>query len=210
MDRHWLIHNRSIIVVMKGQNSWPEHCDMNPQFGAVRLDDLIEKFEKEFRETLPWTVDTWVNALAHGGGRKKRFQYCLKPYSLNKFLYFREIQGHLVEKSLIHYCRTKKLLPDDFAEYYEMHSNIERWQIPGGKSNRRDRQPVFFTAVNPTDIQPDRREVEHDLDKPRIAPYNTWRSHHNPEFWCNLQLAQRKGLRFYLTRSRAITSILYR
>ena len=30
---------------------------------------------------------------------------------------------------------------------------------------------MFFTAVNPMDIQPDQREVGYDLDKPRIAPY---------------------------------------
>ena len=34
---------------------------------------------------------------------------------------------------------------------------------------------------------------------------HTWRSHHNTVFWCNLKLAQRKGLRFYQTRSHAIT-----
>ena len=105
------------------------------------------------------------------------------------------------------------LLPDDFAEYiyhignaYDMHSIIQSGLIPGGKSNRRDRQSVFFTAVNPIDIQPDRRQVEYDLDKPRIAPYkHSWRAHHNTFFWYNLKLAQRKGLRFYQTRSHAIT-----
>ena len=48
------------------------------------------------------------------------------------------------------------LLPDDFAEYichignaYEMHSIVQSGLIPGGKSNRKDRESVFFTAVNP-------------------------------------------------------------
>ena len=64
-------------------------------------------------------------------------------------------------------------LPNDFAEYiyhignvYEMHFIIQRGLIPGGKSNRRDRQSVFFTAVSPMDIHLDQREVEYDLDKP--------------------------------------------
>ena len=87
-----------------------------------------------------------------------------------------------------------------------MHSIIHSGLIPGGKSNRRDRQSVFFTAVNPMDIQPDQREVEYDMHKPRIAPYkHTWRSHNNTVFWCNLMLAQIKGLRFYQTRSHATT-----
>ena len=47
--------------------------------------------------------------------------------------------------------------------------------------------------------------VEYDLDKPRIAPYiHSWRSHHKTVFWCNLMLVQRKGLRFYQSRSHPI------
>ena len=64
--------------------------------------------------------------------------------------------------------------------------------IPGGKGNRSDRRSVFITAVNPIDSQPDRREVEYNLDKSRTAPYkHTWRAHHNTVYWCNLKLAQR-------------------
>ena len=67
---------------------------------------------------------------------------------------------------------------------------------------------MFFTAVNPIDIQLDRREVEYDLDTPRIAPYkHTWTAHHNTENWCNLKLAQRKELRFYQTRLHAIALV---
>ena len=65
---------------------------------------------------------------------------------------------------------------------------------------------MFFTAVNPIDIQLERKEVEYDLDKPRITPYkHPWSSHHNTVYRCNLKLAQRKGLRFSQTRSHAIT-----
>ena len=96
------------------------------------------------------------------------------------------------------------LLPDDFAEYiYAFH--YSKW-IDAGRTKQQEGQSVFFTAVNPTDIQPDRREVECDLDKPRIAPYaHTWRAHHNTVNWCNLKLVQRKGLQFHRTRSHAIT-----
>ena len=62
------------------------------------------------------------------------------------------------------------LLPDDFAEYiyhvanaFEMHSINQSGLIPGGRSNRKNRQSVFFTAVNPIDVEPDRREAEYDL-----------------------------------------------
>ena len=48
-------------------------------------------------------------------------------------------------------------------------------------------------------------EIRCDLDKPSIAPYKyTWRPHQYTVYWCNLDLAQKKGLQFYQTRSHAI------
>ena len=154
-----------------------------------------------------------MNSLAKGGGKKKRFQCCLNPSSSNKFLCVRAIQGHSGDNFVDPILQDNIRLPDDFAEYiyhignaFEMHSIIQSGLIPGGKSFRRDRQSVFFTAVNPMDTRQDRREVEYDVDKPRIAPYkHNWRAHHNTVYWCNLNLAQRKGLRVYQTRSHAIT-----
>ena len=52
------------------------------------------------------------------------------------------------------------------------------------------------------------RETPRDLTKPRIAPYkNTRKRFQNTVFWCNLKLAQEKGLRFYQTQSHAV--VLY-
>ena len=118
------------------------------------------------------------------GGPKERFQNCLIPNSSQRFLYFRAIQGHsggtLVDPTL----QDNVLLPDDFAEHtyhienaHLMHSIIKSGLIPG-ESLKRDRQSVFFTAVNPMYANQDLEEVQHDLDKPRIAVYkNTWRIH---------------------------------
>ena len=146
--------------------------------GAVNFDNLIEKLIVVFAGALRWTVGAWVNSLAKGGGKKKRFHYSLNPYSSNEILYFQAIQGHSGENFVDPSLQDYILLPDDFAECihhignaYEMHSIVQSGLIPGGKSNRRDIQSVFFTAVNPMDVQPDQREVECDLDKPRIAPY---------------------------------------
>ena len=87
-----------------------------------------------------------------------------------------------------------------------MHSIIKSGLIPGGRRLRKDRQSVFFTAVNPMCAGRDLEEVQYDLEKPRIAVYkNTWKSRQNTVYWCNLRLAQRKGLQFYQTRSHAIT-----
>ena len=46
---------------------------------------------------------------------------------------------------------------------------------------------------------------ELDLTKPRLAWYKQkkWRRHQDTVYWVVLQLAQRKGLKFYQTRSKA-------
>ena len=70
------------------------------------------------------------------------------------------------------------LLPEDVTEYIyhvgnvrEIHSIIRSGWIPGGRSLKRDRQSMFFTAVNPMDDDQSMEEVRCDLDKPRITPY---------------------------------------
>ena len=150
------------------------------------------------------------------GKRKRReehISYCLNPFSSDEFLYFRAIQGHSGGALVDPLLQDSVLLPYDFTEYiyhignaFEMHSMIKRGLIPGGTSLRRDRESVFYAAVNPMDARLDLKEVEYDPDKPRIAPHKqTWKAHHNTVCWCNLQLAQRKGLQLYQTRSHAIT-----
>ena len=64
---------------------------------------------------------------------------------------------------------------------------------------------MFFTTVNPMDDEHGMEETPRDLTKPRIAPYkNTWKRPQNTVCWCNLKLAQEKGLQVYQTRSHAV------
>ena len=123
--------------------------------GAVRFDDLAERFKSRFAATSHWPIQAWISFVAKGGGQKKRFQYCLHPNYSQHFLHFRAIQGHpggaLVDPTL----QDNLLLPDNFAEYiyhignaHDMHSIIKYGLIPGGKSQK-GRQSVFFTPVNP-------------------------------------------------------------
>ena len=153
--------------------------------------------------------------LARGEGPKKRFQYCLNPNSSEHFLYFRAIQGHSGGTPVDPTLQDHVLLPDDFAEHiydignaHDMHSIIQGGLIPGGRSLKRDRQSVFFTAVNPMYANQDLEEVQYDLVKPRNTVYkNTSRVHQDTVSWCKLKLAQSKGLQFYQTRSHAIALV---
>ena len=79
--------------------------------------------------------------------------------------------------------------------------------IAGGQNSSRERQTVIFTAVKPMHKN-HRDPQELDLTKPRLASYKRkWKRHQDTVYWVDMQLAQRKGLKFYQSRSNAI--ILY-
>ena len=62
--------------------------------------------------------------------------------------------------------------------------------------------------MNPMEDVHAMEETPCDLTKPRIAPYkNIWKRLPNTVFWCNLKLAQDKGLHLHQTRSHAV--VLY-
>ena len=103
------------------------------------------------------------------------------------------------------------LLPSDFAEHiyhvgssHDTHSINQSGLIPGGKDIKKGRHAVFFAAVGPMFID-QLKEVEYNLTKPRIAVYkHSWKKRSkNTLYWCNLRVAQSKGLQFYKTRSNA-------
>ena len=102
------------------------------------------------------------------------------------------------------------LIPDNFFEYiyhvgcyFIMHSIIELGLIPGGKNSSLDRHTVFFTAVNPLATRC-HEQKEFDLTRPRFAAYKQkWKVHQDAVSWVEIGLTQRKGLKFFQTRSNA-------
>ena len=165
------------------------------------------RIKAKFDGTSQWSFNDWITCLAKGGGPN-----CVNPNSSKHFLYLSVIQGHSGGNIVDLALQDNVLLPEDFTEYIyhvgnvsEIRSTIRSGLIPGGRSLQRDRQSVFFTAVNPMDDDQSMEEIRCDLDKPRIAPKkNTRRLHQNTVYWCNLKLAQKKGVQIYQTRSHAI------
>ena len=87
---------------------------------------------------------------------------------------------------------------------FNLHSIINNGLIPGGQDSSR-RQTVFFLPINPRDK--DHEDPEHiDFSVPRRARYvhSAWKKHQDAVFWVDIDLAIRKGLTFYQTRSNAI------
>ena len=145
--------------------------------------------------------------MAGGGGNKKRYQYCTD--SSRKIVYLRALQGHS-GRNLILLYRTMSLFRTFFQYIYHvgcainLHSIINSGLIPGGQ-NLNNRQTVFFLPVDPMDKNHKDPDTI-DLNEPRHAQYmhKAWKRHQNAVYWVDINLALRKGLKFYQTRSNAI------
>ena len=152
--------------------------------------------KKKFDDASQWLFEDWISTLAKGGEAKQIFQDCVNPKYANQFLYLRA----LLCKTM--YCYRKDL---PCTSVGNANSMVRNGLVPGGKSLKRGRQAVFFTAVNPMEDVKDMGETPCYLTKPRIAPYkNTWKRLQNTVCWCILKLAQEKNLQFHQTRSHAM------
>ena len=122
---------------------------------------------------------------------------------------FKVIQDAI--NKILHYRTMYLLIPDDFFEYtchvgcaINLHSIMNSGLIPG-RQNLSKRLTVFFLLVNPMDKEhKDPKTI--DLKAPRLAQYmqTAWKKHQNTVYWVDIRLAQKKGLKFYQTRSNAI------
>ena len=85
-----------------------------------------------------------------------------------------------------------------------LHSIINSGLILGGQ-NLRNRQTIFFLPVDPMDKNHKDPDTI-DLSVPRHAQYmhNAWKRHQDAIYWVDINLAMKKGLKFYQTRSNAI------
>ena len=85
--------------------------------------------------------------------------------------------------------------------------------IPGGQNSSK-RQTVFFLTIDPRDTDHKDPELidlhkdheKKDLNVARRARYvhSAWKKHQDAVYWVDIDLAIRKGLTFYQTRSNAV------
>ena len=180
--------------------------------GATEFWRIKDYFQNHFMYFHHWSDEKWKSSMIRGGGNKKIFQYC--TVSTGEILYLRDLQGHsgrnLIDPSL----QDNVVIPDSFFKYnyhvgcaINLHSIINSGLIPGSQILSK-RQTVFFLSVNPMDKEhKDPEKI--DLEAPRLAQHmhKAWKKHQNTVYWVDIKLAQKKGLKFYQTRSNAI--ILY-
>ena len=119
---------------------------------------------------------------------------------------------HDANPLFLHY-RTMSFIPNNFFEYiyqigcavslYTLH---HKFRIVTGRTDfGQGRQTVFFTAVETMDKE-HKDPYTVDSTAPRLVWYKqkTWKRHQDTVYWVDVQLAQRKGLKFYQSRSNAI------
>ena len=103
------------------------------------------------------------------------------------------------------------VIPSNFFQHiyhigcaFNLHSIINSGLIPGGQNSSK-RQTVFFLLVDPRDKSHKDPEKIY-LNVPRHTQYlhNAWKRHQDAVYWVDINLAVKKGLTFYQTRSNAI------
>ena len=102
-----------------------------------------------------------------GGGNKKRFQYCTDS-SGQEILYLRALQGHSGRNPIDPTLQDNVLIPDNFFKHIchvgcaiSLHSITNSGLYREDKNSSRERQTVFFTAVNQKDKE---HKDAHKLD----------------------------------------------
>ena len=177
--------------------------------GAVQFWRIKNFLQNQFPQTTYWSDDRWKACLSAGGGAKRRYQYCTDISGT--IIYFRALQGHsgrnLIDPSL----QDKVVIQSGFFQHiyhigcaFNLHSIINNGLIPGGQNSSK-RQTVFFLPIDPRDKG--HKDPEHiDFSVPRRAQYlhSAWKKHQDAVYWVDIDLAIRKGLTFYQTKSNAI------
>ena len=192
--------------VSKQLSTLLRHGDLHrEEDGAIDFWRLKDYLRNDLMHSQLWSDEKWKSTVAKGGGHKKNIQYCTDS-SGQQILYLRSGRS-LIDPSL----QDNVLIPNDFFEYFchigcaiNLHSIICSGLIPGGQ-NLSKRQTAFFLHVNLVDKEHKDPETV-DLKAPRLAHHmqTSWKKHQNTVYWVDIRLAQKKGLKFYQTRSNAI------
>ena len=177
--------------------------------GAVQFWRIENYLQNQFPQTQYWSDDRRKACLAARGGAKRRYQYCTDISGT--IVCLRALQGHsgrnLIDPSL----QDNVVIQSGFFQIiyhigcaFNLHSIINNGLIPGGQNSSK-RQMVLFLPFVPRDKgHKDPEKI--DLKEPRRTQYlhSAWKKHQDTIYWVDINLAIKKGLTFYQTRSNAI------
>ena len=176
--------------------------------GAVHFWRIKEHLHCPFPQNSYWSDNRWKACLA-GGGAKRRYQYCTDGSGI--IVYLRAFQGHSGRNVIDPSLQDNVKIQRGFFHHiyhigcaFNLNSIINNGFTLGGQNSSK-RQTVFFLPIDPRDKE--HKDLEKiDLNVPRHAQYlhSALKKHQDAVYWVDINLAIRKGLTFYQTRSNAI------
>ena len=123
--------------------------------GSIEVWTIKDRLRYEFENSRHWYDEMWKSRKAGGGGHEKKIQYCTDS-SGQEILCLRALQGHSGRNPTDPSLQDNVVIPDGFLKYIfligcaiNLHSITNSGLIPGGQNLGKERQIVFFTAVNP-------------------------------------------------------------
>ena len=177
--------------------------------GAVHFWRMKENLQSQVPQSTHWSDERWKSCLAAGGGVKRRFQHCIDDSGT--IVHFRALQGHSGRNLMDPSLQDNVKIQSNFFQYichvgcaFNLHSIMNSGLVSGGQSSNK-KQTVFFLPVYPLDkSHKDPEKI--DLSVPRHAQqlHKAWKRHQDAVYWVDINLAVKKGLTFYQTRSNAI------
>ena len=152
-------------------------CSTSRGRRSSRIQNLvIDVSFKKFTSSPNWSIRTSLNYLQKGWGPRKRFQYCLEPYSAETiFKTFEHVKATLEENKLIQHCRATccyRATSPSTATTLEapttctLSPNQDWFRVE--KILRKGDRRLFFTVVSPMSIHL-HKQRNNDVTKPRIA-----------------------------------------
>ena len=194
--------------------------------GAIEFWRLKDYLRIEFENSRYWSDDKWKRKdVKRRRQARKDFNIVPTP-SRQEILYLRALQGQPGRNLIDPTLQDNVLIPNNFhrvhlshrmCDQFTLHHRIQDWQredkIWAGKDRRYSLQ-----SVDPMDKE--HKNPEKILTWPSTASCtvpadSVEETSKHGVYWVDLQLAQRKGLKFYQTRSNAIifsrhtSSLLY-
>ena len=182
----------------------PREEDGGSEFGMLKMD-----FESWSSNYVHWRIRSWIDHLRRGGGHKKSFQYCTDSTTRNYLSpsyprsFRRKSCGSIFTRQCVDppqllwvHLSCRMLLQ------YAL--NIESGLIAGGKNVSQDRQAV---SSQPCVLCPRiviSRRIRSDK-APNCCLQAKVESNQGAVYWIDIRLVQKKGLKFFQTRSNAIT-----
>ena len=187
------------------------HCQQvqGEEDGTVHFWIIKENLQSQLPQIPHWSDNRWKACLAAGRGAKRRYQYCTDDSGI--IFYLRALQGHSGRNLIDPSFQDNVVIQCGFFQHtyhigcaFNLHFFINSGLIPGGQNSSK-RQTVLFLPIDPRDKEhKDPEKI--DLSVPRRAQYlhNARKKHQDAVYWVDIDLAIRRGLTFYQTRSNAI------